>query len=88
MPGGYTFDRLRDELALRIVAIPEFRAKLADSQLNLDHPVWVEDKEFDLDRHLTASACRRREGDGNWPRSAGTSPPCRWIAAGRCGRCG
>jgi WS/DGAT/MGAT family acyltransferase len=52
VPGGYTFDRLRDELALRITAIPEFRAKLADSQLNLDYPVWVEDDAFDLDRHL------------------------------------
>ena len=52
VPGGYTFDRLRDELALRITAIPEFRAKLADSQLNLDYPVWVDDEEFDLDRHL------------------------------------
>jgi len=52
VPGGYTFDRLRDELAVRIAAIPEFRAKLADSQFNLDYPVWVEDDEFDLDRHL------------------------------------
>src|SRR6478609_9405466 len=52
VPGGYTFDRLRDELALRITAIPAFRAKLADSQLNLDYPVWVEDDGFDLDRHL------------------------------------
>jgi diacylglycerol O-acyltransferase len=52
MPGGYTFDRLRDELAVRIAAIPEFRAKLDDSQFNLDYPVWVEDDEFDLDRHL------------------------------------
>jgi diacylglycerol O-acyltransferase len=52
VPGGYTFDRLRDELALRIAAIPEFRAKLADSQLNLDYPVWVDDAAFDLDRHL------------------------------------
>jgi diacylglycerol O-acyltransferase / wax synthase len=52
VPGGYTFDRLRDELALRIAAIPEFRAKLADSQLNLDYPVWVDDGAFDLDRHL------------------------------------
>ena len=52
IPGGYTFDRLRDDLALRIKALPEFRAKLADSQLNLDHPVWVEDKDFDLSRHL------------------------------------
>ncbi|OBI00705.1 WS/DGAT/MGAT family O-acyltransferase [Mycobacterium scrofulaceum] len=52
MPGGYTFDRLRDALSLRIKAIPEFREKLADSPLNLDHPVWVDDENFILDRHL------------------------------------
>jgi diacylglycerol O-acyltransferase / wax synthase len=51
-PGGYSFEGLRDELTLRIAAIPEFRAKLADSQLNLDYPVWVDDEAFDLDRHL------------------------------------
>jgi diacylglycerol O-acyltransferase / wax synthase len=39
MPGGYTFDRLRDGLELGIKALPELRAKLADSRLNLDHPV-------------------------------------------------
>ncbi len=52
IPGGYTFDRLRDELAIRIKAMPEFREKLADSRLNLDHPVWVEDRDFDVHRHL------------------------------------
>jgi diacylglycerol O-acyltransferase len=52
MPGGYTFDRLRDGLELRIKAVPELRAKLADSWLNLDHPVWVEDSDFDVERHL------------------------------------
>ncbi|AMO62166.1 Diacylglycerol O-acyltransferase [Mycolicibacterium phlei] len=52
MPGGYTFDRLRDALDQRIKAMPQFREKLADSRFNLDHPVWVEDKDFDLDRHL------------------------------------
>lgn len=52
MPGGYTFDRLRDELALRIKAMPEFREKLANTRFNLDHPVWVEDNDFDVDRHL------------------------------------
>jgi diacylglycerol O-acyltransferase len=52
VPGGYTFDRLREELVVRITAIPEFRAKLADSQFNLDYPVWVEDDAFDIDRHL------------------------------------
>lgn len=52
MPGGYSFDRLREALSARIRAIPEFREKLADSPLNLDHPVWVDDEGFDLDRHL------------------------------------
>lgn len=32
--------------------MPEFREKLADNRFNLDHPVWVDDKDFDLDRHL------------------------------------
>ena len=32
--------------------MPKFREKLADSRFNLDHPVWVDDKDFDVDRHL------------------------------------
>src|ERR1700742_4631454 len=52
MPGGYTFDKLRDELALRIKAMPQFREKLADSRFNPDHPVGVEEEDFDVDRHL------------------------------------
>ena len=52
IPGGYSFERLRAELAVRITAIPTFRERLANSFLNLDHPVWVEDEEFDVDRHL------------------------------------
>ncbi|BBZ62515.1 WS/DGAT/MGAT family O-acyltransferase [Mycolicibacterium monacense] len=52
VPGGYTFERFSSDLASRMSALPELRAKLADSQLNLDHPVWVEDRDFDLSRHL------------------------------------
>jgi diacylglycerol O-acyltransferase len=52
IPGGYTFATLREALGVRIKAMPEFREKLADNRLNLDHPVWVEDKDFDVDRHL------------------------------------
>jgi diacylglycerol O-acyltransferase / wax synthase len=51
-PDGYSFAKMRDELAIRIKAMPEFRMKLADSWLNIDHPVWLEDNEFDVDRHL------------------------------------
>jgi WS/DGAT/MGAT family acyltransferase len=52
MPGGYTFERFRDAFTLRIKAMPQFREKLADSRFNLDHPVWVDDEDFDVDRHL------------------------------------
>ncbi|OBI77612.1 wax ester/triacylglycerol synthase family O-acyltransferase [Mycobacterium sp. E740] len=52
MPDGYSFDRVRDHLASRLKALPELRAKLANSQLNLDHPVWVEDDDLDLSYHL------------------------------------
>lgn len=50
--GGYTFDRFREALSVRVDAVPEFRLKLADNQLNFDHPVWVDDDRFDLARHL------------------------------------
>jgi WS/DGAT/MGAT family acyltransferase len=52
MPGGYSFDRLRESLSLRLKAMPQFREKLANSALNLDHPVWVDDDSFEVDRHL------------------------------------
>ena len=52
MPGGYSFEAFRDKLSRQIVALPEFRMKLADSVLNLDNPVWVDDPHFELDHHL------------------------------------
>lgn len=52
MPGGYSVDRLKHFLAQHISTIAEFRQKLADHRLNLDHPVWVDDDSFDIDRHV------------------------------------
>ena len=52
MPAGYTYGRFRAALAKHVKAVPEFRMKLADSRLNLDHPVWVDDENFQLGRHL------------------------------------
>jgi diacylglycerol O-acyltransferase / wax synthase len=52
MPGGYTYGRFRAAVAKRVAAMPEFRMKLADNQLNLDHPVWVDDEDFQLRRHV------------------------------------
>jgi diacylglycerol O-acyltransferase / wax synthase len=52
VPGGYSFDRLRSELEERVRAIPSFRRKLRQVPLEIDHPVWVDDVEFDIDRHV------------------------------------
>ncbi|MGV9712515.1 WS/DGAT/MGAT family O-acyltransferase [Gordonia sp. NPDC003424] len=52
MPGGYSFTKLRTELERRIEALPTFRRKLDNSILNIDHPVWIEDEDFDIERHV------------------------------------
>ncbi|NMN94039.1 WS/DGAT/MGAT family O-acyltransferase [Antrihabitans stalactiti] len=52
IPGGYDFEALKINLAARSRSIAIFRRKLADSWLNLDHPVWVDDTDFDIDRHV------------------------------------
>ncbi len=61
--GGYTFDKLKDELAERIKAMPGFRRKLQDSFLNLDHPVWVDADDFDIDHHFHRIAVPAPGGD-------------------------
>ena len=52
IPGGYSFEKFRDGLASRMQALPELRAKIADTDCNLDHPVWVEDDTLDVSRHV------------------------------------
>jgi diacylglycerol O-acyltransferase len=52
MPGGYTFAALRTDLERRVRGIPMFRRKLKQVPLEIDHPVWVDDADFDIDRHL------------------------------------
>ena len=63
VPGGYTFGKLRTELERRVTGMPTFRRKLHDSMLNVDHPVWVEDEDFDIDHHLQRVALPEPGGD-------------------------
>jgi WS/DGAT/MGAT family acyltransferase len=42
----------RDFLHGRLHVTPLFTRKLANTALALDHPSWVEDKQFDLDYHI------------------------------------
>lgn len=52
IPGGYTFARMRTQIAQRVAEMPVLRRKLDNSSLNIDHPVWVEDDQFDIERHV------------------------------------
>lgn len=52
MPGGYSFERVRELVASRLPRIDMFRRRLVTVPFNLGHPIWIEDPDFDLDYHL------------------------------------
>ncbi|HEY5855466.1 MAG TPA: wax ester/triacylglycerol synthase family O-acyltransferase [Aldersonia sp.] len=51
LPEPYSFEAVRADVAERVRQIPEFRRKLADSMFNLGKPVWVDDPDYDIERH-------------------------------------
>ncbi|MBI2168124.1 MAG: wax ester/triacylglycerol synthase family O-acyltransferase [Actinobacteria bacterium] len=57
VPGGYTFAKVKDVLAARLHLLPPFRRRAVKVPLNLHHPVWIEDPDFDLGRHLRRIGC-------------------------------
>jgi diacylglycerol O-acyltransferase len=52
MPGGYSFQGMKREIEHRVSDVPQFQRKLRKVPLGLDHPVWVTDQHFDIDRHV------------------------------------
>jgi WS/DGAT/MGAT family acyltransferase len=52
VPGGYDFESMRATIAERTRNTPTFRRKVHDHVLNLDHPVWVDDADFDIEHHV------------------------------------
>jgi WS/DGAT/MGAT family acyltransferase len=52
MDEEYSFERMRETLRQRVGGNPNFRRKLHSPVLNLDHPVWVDDDEFDIEHHV------------------------------------
>jgi diacylglycerol O-acyltransferase len=52
VPGGYSFERVKETLADRLHLLPLFRQRVVDVPLGIHHPVWVEDPGFDLDTHV------------------------------------
>lgn len=48
----FGFEEVRRTLLERIPRVPKFRWKLKEVPLHLDRAVWIEDKYFDVDKHL------------------------------------
>ena len=49
-PVGY--HEIRQLIESRLHLVPQFRRRLVEVPLGLDHPYWIEDPDFDLDFHL------------------------------------
>jgi diacylglycerol O-acyltransferase / wax synthase len=56
-PRGYSFEGVKRVIESRLHLAPPLRRKLAPTPLNLHHPVWVEDNDFDLDYHVRRIGC-------------------------------
>ena len=52
MTTPYSFAGLQREIDLRVRDVPAFTRKVRGVPLGLDHPVWVRDKAFDIERHV------------------------------------
>ena len=52
MEGGYSFDLFRQVLLDRIHLMKPLRKRYVEVPLGLDHGVWVDDADFDVDDHL------------------------------------
>ncbi|MBN1529462.1 MAG: wax ester/triacylglycerol synthase family O-acyltransferase [Thermoleophilaceae bacterium] len=51
------FDELREHVAGRMGRAPRYRQKLATVPLSLHDPVWVDDGDFSVDRHVRRGEC-------------------------------
>jgi WS/DGAT/MGAT family acyltransferase len=52
MPGGYSFDRMRDHIASRVHLVKPFTKRLVNVPLQLHHPYWVDDPKFNIINHV------------------------------------
>ncbi len=52
MPGGYSFEKVKEFIGARVHLIPPFHQRLVEVPFRLNHPLWVKDPEFDLDYHV------------------------------------
>ena len=56
MAGEYSFEQLKAFVAGRLVGEAAFRRRIVEVPFRLNHPIWVEDPNFDLDYHVRRHA--------------------------------
>ncbi len=60
---GFSYDTLIEILADQLGRLPPFRRRVVPVPWGLGHPVWVEDPEFDLKRHISRRVLAGPVGD-------------------------
>ena len=63
LKGGFSFDALTGILADQLCRLPPFRRRVVPVPWGLGHPVWVEDPQFDLKRHISRRTLAGPAGD-------------------------
>ena len=71
VPGGYSFDKLRDLVSARLELAPIFRRRLVEVPFRLGHPYWVDDPTFDIEYHIR---------HGGLPAPGGVEELARFVA--------
>ena len=61
--GGYSYGQVLELFGRRLDRLPPFRRRAVPVPLGLGHPVWVEDPDFDLRRHVTRRRVAEPGGD-------------------------
>ena len=57
-PGDFSLSELRQIVSDRIVAIPRLRQRLIKVPPGCGRPVWIDDPDFHINRHVRAVPCR------------------------------
>lgn len=72
---GDFFEDFKAMIASRLHIAPILKSRLAKTPLDIDHPSWVEDDQFDIDRHIFKASLPAPHGRENLERIVG------WIHA-------
>jgi WS/DGAT/MGAT family acyltransferase len=56
-PEGWSYSKFRQHFEDRVHLVPYLRWKYAPAPLSINHPLWVEDLDFNLDFHIRRIAC-------------------------------